>query len=60
VIQESLLLKIMECIDSAGVQMALSPQSLLMDASSTDAAGVPLSRTLAQDYKTSANPPNSK
>ena len=52
-IQEELLLRIMECIESAGVQIAQPAQTILIDASaSSDAAGRASIKAPAPDKKT--------
>ena len=50
-IQESLLLRIAECIESAGVQMALPSQTVLADASASEAAGRVSVKAAAPDKK---------
>jgi MscS family membrane protein len=53
-IQESLLLRIMDCIESSGVQFAIPPQTFLAAAStSNEASGKQLIKVPVQDEKSS-------
>ncbi len=60
-IQESLLLRIMECIEAAGIQIAVPSQSILIDATTSDgAAGRAFAKTAAPDKKPVVNATASK
>ena len=58
-LQEGLLLRIMECIESAGVQIALPAQVIFMTpaSASTEAGGVGLLKAAAPDMKTGERAP---